>query len=62
MILAAVIFAALVYFNVDLRSIVGGFLENPIIQKVWHIFIVAWVSFIKPLLVYLVASIVGLFN
>lgn len=60
--LAIVIIGALAYFNIDLRTILGTVFENPIIQKVWHIFVVAWVSYIKPLLVYLVASIVGLFN
>lgn len=60
--LAIVIIGALAYFNIDLRAILGTIFGNPIVQKVWHIFVVAWVSYIKPLLVYLVASIVGLFN
>lgn len=42
MILAVIIFVALVYFNVDLRSIINGFLENPIVQKIWGFLVGAW--------------------
>lgn len=60
--LAVVIIGALAYFNIDLRTILGTIFENPIIQKIWGIAVVAWVSYLKPLFAYLVASIVGLFN
>jgi len=56
--LAIVIIAALAYFNIDLRTI----FENPIVQKIGSIFVVAWSEFIKPLIVYLYTSIYGLFN
>lgn len=56
--LAIVIIAALAYFNIDLRTI----FENPIVQKIGSIFVVAWTEYIKPLLVYLYTSIYGLFN
>lgn len=55
--LAIVVIAALAYFNVDLRTI----FENPIIQKIGDIFVVAWVTYIKPLLFFLWTSISGLF-
>lgn len=60
--LAIVIIGALAYFNIDLRTILGTIFENPIVQKIWGIAVVAWVSYLKPLLGYLVASIVGLFK
>lgn len=60
-ILAIVIFGALIYFNVDLRSIVGSVVENPVFQKVWSILITAWTNYLVPLGVYLMKSI-GLFN
>lgn len=60
--LAIVIIAALAYFNVDLRAVVNAIFENPIVQKVWHIFVVAWGAYIKPLFIYLWTSITGLFN
>lgn len=56
--LAIVIIAALAYFNIDIRTI----FENPIVQKIGSIFVVAWTEFVKPLLVYLYTSIYGLFN
>ena len=56
--LAIVIIAALAYFNIDLRTI----FENPIVQKIGSIFVVAWTEYIKPLIVYLYTSISGLFN
>ena len=56
--LAIVTIAALAYFNIDLRTI----FENPILQKIGSIFVVAWSEFIKPLIVYLYTSIYGLFN
>lgn len=60
--MAIVIIGALAYFNVDLRTILGTVFENPVIQKIWGIAVVAWASYIKPLFIYLVGSIVGLFN
>jgi len=51
--LAIIIIATLAYFNIDLRTI----LNRPEIQKVWHIFVVAWDTFIKPLFTYLWTSI-----
>ncbi|MDO8604844.1 MAG: hypothetical protein Q7K40_05645 [bacterium] len=56
--LAIVIIAALVYFNVDVR----GFFENPGIQKFIAILKGAWTNFIVPLFSYLWTSIAGLFN
>lgn len=56
--LAIIIIAALAYFNIDLRTI----FENPVVQKIGSIFVTAWVTYIKPLLVYLYTSISGLFN
>lgn len=55
--LAIIIIAALGYFNIDLRSV----FENPIVQKIWNIFVVGWDTYIKPLLVYLYTSISALF-
>lgn len=60
--LAIVIIAVLAYFNVDLRAVVNAIFENPIVQKIWHIFVVAWSTYIKPLFIYLWASIMGLFK
>ncbi|MEK7568685.1 MAG: hypothetical protein AAB497_01055 [Patescibacteria group bacterium] len=60
--LAIVIIGGLAYFNIDLRAILGTIFENPIVQKVWHIFVVAWATYIKPLFVYLWTSIAGLFK
>ncbi|MBI5401022.1 MAG: hypothetical protein HZB12_02830 [Candidatus Yonathbacteria bacterium] len=51
--LAIIIIAGLAYFNIDLRTIFA----RPEVQKVWHIFIVAWTAYIKPLLVYLWTNI-----
>ncbi len=56
--LAIVVISALAYFNIDLRTI----FENSIVQKLGSIFVVAWIEYIKPLLVYLYTSIYGLFN
>lgn len=61
-VLVIVIFAVLIYFNVDLRSIVDSFLQNPILQKLWVILKGAWVSYIMPLSIYLWDSITRLFN
>lgn len=55
--LAIIVIAALAYFNIDIRSV----FENPIVQKIWSIFVVAWDTFIKPLLIFLWTSISGLF-
>lgn len=60
-ILAVVIFGALIYFNVDLRSVVGTIMANPIFEKVWSILVTAWTSYLVPLGVYLMKSI-GLFT
>lgn len=60
--LAIVIIAALAYFNVDLRAIVEKIFESSLVQKIWHIFVVAWESYLKPLFIYLWTSIVGLFK
>jgi len=46
--LAIIIIATLAYFNIDLRAI----FESPIIQKFWHILVVAWDTYLKPLFVY----------
>lgn len=54
--LAIVIIAALAYFNIDLRTIA----QNPIIQNIWGILVIAWTTYIKPLLMYLWTSIPGL--
>lgn len=62
MILIVIIFAALIYFNVDLRSIVDSFLTNPILQKLWIIIKGAWVVYLAPLGSYLWENITGLFN
>lgn len=56
--LAIIVIAALAYFNIDIRTI----FENPIVQKIGSIFVVAWTTFIKPLIMYLYTSIYGLFN
>lgn len=56
--LTIIIIATLAYFNIDLRTI----FENPIVAKIGNIFVVAWVTYIKPLLMYLYTSIYGLFN
>lgn len=57
-IIAVVAIATLAYFNIDLRVI----FENPIIQKIGHIFAVAWTNYLLPLFTYLWTSIAGLFN
>lgn len=59
--LAVIIFAALIYFNVDLRSIVGNIMTNPVFQKVWSILVVAWTNYLAPLGEYLWGSFKGLF-
>lgn len=51
--LAIIIIAGLAYFNIDLRTI----FENPVVHKVVNILIVVWVSYVKPLLMYLWTSI-----
>lgn len=56
--LAIIIIATLAYFNIDLRAI----FESPIVAKIGNIFVTAWVTYIKPLLMYLYKSIYGLFN
>ena len=60
--LAVIIFAVLIYFNVDLRSIIGNIMTNPVFQKVWSILVVAWTNYLAPLGEYLWTSIAGLFN
>lgn len=62
MILAVVILAALVYFNVDLRSIVDGFLANPIVLNLFGFFVGVWTNYLAPLGSYLWNSITGLFG
>lgn len=57
-VLAVVVIATLTYFNVDLRAI----FENPIIQKIWHILVVAWSNYMEPMFTYLWTSISSLFN
>lgn len=57
-ILAIVIIAALAYFNIDLRTIFA----RPEIQKVWHIFVIAFDTYLKPMFVYLFTSILGIFG
>lgn len=61
LILAVIIFGALIYFNVDLRSIVGNIMENPGFQKVWNILVVAWTGYLVPLGEFLLGSFKGLF-
>lgn len=61
-ILVVLIFAALIYFKIDLRVIVDGFLTNPILQKLWMILKGAWMGYLMPLGLYLWDSISGLFN
>lgn len=56
--LAVIVIAALGYFNIDLRTV----FENPIVQKIWNIFVVAYVSYVKPLVAYLWVSFNGLRN
>lgn len=56
--LAIIVISALAYFNIDLRTI----FENPIVAKIGNIFVAAWVTYIKPLIMYLYTSISGLFN
>lgn len=51
--LAIIIIAGLAYFNIDLRTIFA----HPVVQKIVNILIIAWESYIKPLLVYLWTSI-----
>lgn len=51
--LAIVLIALMGYFNIDLRAV----FESPVIQKITNIAVVAWVSYIKPLIVYLYTSI-----
>ena len=60
-ILAVVIFGALIYFNVDLRSIVGTIMANPVAEKAWSILVTAWANYLVPLGEYLWGSIKGLF-
>lgn len=60
-ILAIVIFGALIYFNVDLRAIVGNIIENPVFQNVWSILGTAWTNYLAPLGQYLWGSFKGLF-
>lgn len=55
--LAIVIIAALAYFNIDLRTL----FENPVVQKIWHILVVTWDTYLKPMLVYLYTAIYSLF-
>ena len=56
--IAIVIIGALAYYNVDLRTIFA----QPIFQKIWSIFLVAWITYIKPLAMYIWASINGLLS
>lgn len=51
--LAVVVIAGLAYFNIDIRTI----FERPEIQKVWHILIIAWTAYIKPLFIYIWTNI-----
>lgn len=62
MILAVIVFAALIYFNVDVRSIVDSLLNNPVIQKIWVVLISAWTNYLVPLGGYIWESILGLFQ
>lgn len=57
-VLAIVAIAALAYFNVDLRTL----FQHPLIQKVWHVVVVAWLGYVKPILLYLWATTAQLFN
>ncbi len=57
-ILAIVVIAALGYFNIDLRTL----FENPVVQKVWHIFVVAWDTYLKPMFGYLYTTLSSLFK
>ncbi len=57
-ILAIIAIAALGYFNVDLRTIFA----QPIFQKIWSIFLVAWITYIKPIAMYIWASLNGLLS
>ncbi|OIP66000.1 hypothetical protein AUK15_00985 [Candidatus Nomurabacteria bacterium CG2_30_43_9] len=54
--LAIVIIAALGYFNIDLRTV----FENPIVQKIWNIFVVGWTTYLQPFVIYLWTSFNGL--
>ena len=56
--LAIVLIALMGYFNVDLRTV----FESPVVQKVANIFVVAWVTYLKPLIEYLYTSISSLFH
>lgn len=52
-ILAIVIIATLAYFNIDLRTI----FNRPEVQKIGHIFVVAFDTYLKPMFMYLFTSI-----
>lgn len=56
--LVIVIVALIAYFKIDLHSITS----NPIVQKFINIFVVAWGTYIKPLLMYLWTSIWSIFH
>lgn len=56
--LAIVIIAILAYYKVDLRTI----LDKPIFHKLINIFVAAWGTYVKPLLMYLWTSISALFK
>lgn len=57
-VLAVVIIIVLAYLKIDLRAI----FDKPIIHNFINIFIVGWGTYLKPFLLYLVSSIVGLFK
>ena len=59
--LAVIIFAVLIYLNVDLRSIIGNIITNPVFQEVWSILVVAWTNYLAPLGGFLLGSFKGLF-
>lgn len=61
-ILAIGIIAALAYFNIDLRTILGTIFGNPVVQTVWNLFVFAWTALIKPILIFIWAIISGMFQ
>lgn len=56
--LAIVVIALLAYFKIDTRVI----LDNPIVQKLINVFVVAWGTYIKPMLMYFWTSVWGVFH
>lgn len=57
-ILAIVVIAALAYFNIDLRTIFA----RPEIQKVWHVLVVTFNTYLLPMFKYLFTNISAIFN